>query len=197
MPPNNYQIFQNFDRYQYQYQYTRNTLQLNNGPRIGGNDSIGDPSFGDVAFLSGVGQTDWSWGPMITDFDNDGYRDIVITNGYPRDVTDHDFITFRQMAYSVASTQQVLDQIPIVKIPNYAFRNTNGVQFEDVTQSWGLGVPRFQTDVPMPIWITTAPWIWLLTISMTKHSSIKTPPVKVQLTVVTTYIYNFMAAPKT
>ncbi|MET3503424.1 hypothetical protein ABIC45_005061 [Mucilaginibacter rubeus] len=143
MPPNNYQIFQNFDRYQYQYQYTRNTLQLNNGPRIGGNDSIGDPSFSDVAFLSGVGQTDWSWGPMITDFDNDGYRDIVITNGYPRDVTDHDFITFRQMAYSVASTQQVLDQIPIVKIPNYAFRNTNGVQFEDVTQSWGLDAPSF------------------------------------------------------
>ncbi|MGF7038268.1 VCBS repeat-containing protein [Mucilaginibacter lappiensis] len=143
MPSNNYQIYQNFDRYKYQYQYTRNTLQINQGPRLGQNDSIGDPTFSETAFLSGVGQTDWSWGPMITDFDNDGYRDIIITNGYPRDVTDHDFIMFRQQAYSVASTQQVLDQIPIVKIPNYAFKNTNGLQFEDVTKTWGLGIPSF------------------------------------------------------
>ncbi|WP_419701363.1 VCBS repeat-containing protein [Mucilaginibacter sp. NFX135] len=143
MPPNNYQIFQNFDRYKYQYQYTRNTLQINQGSRLGQNDSIGDPVFSETAFLSGVGQTDWSWGPMLTDFDNDGYRDLVITNGYPRDVTDHDFIVFRQQAYSVASTKQVLDQIPIVKIPNYAFKNTNGLQFEDVTKSWGLDLPSF------------------------------------------------------
>lgn len=143
MPPNNYQIYQNFDRYGYQYQYTRNTLQINQGPRLGQNDSIGDPTFSETAFLSGLGQTDWSWGPMITDFDNDGYRDVIITNGYPRDVTDHDFITFRQEAYSIASTKQVLDQIPIVKIPNYAFKNTNGLQFEDVTKSWGLDIPTF------------------------------------------------------
>ncbi|WP_183557048.1 VCBS repeat-containing protein [Mucilaginibacter sp. SP1R1] len=143
MPPNNYQIFQNFDRYKYQYQYTRNTLQINQGPRLGQNDSIGDPTFSETAFLSGVGQTDWSWGPMLTDFDNDGYRDLVITNGYPRDVTDHDFITFRQQAYSVASNKQVLEQIPVVKIPNYAFKNTNGLQFEDVTKSWGLDIPSF------------------------------------------------------
>jgi hypothetical protein len=76
-----------------------------------------------LAFLSGVAQTDWSWGPMITDFDNDGYRDIVITNGYPRDVTDHDFIVFRNESYAIATKKQVLDQIPIVKISNYAFRN--------------------------------------------------------------------------
>lgn len=143
MPPNNYQIYQNFDRYKYQYQYTRNTLQINQGPRVGQNDSIGDPIFSEAAFFSGVAQTDWSWGPMLTDFDNDGYRDLVVTNGYPRDVTDHDFIVFRQQAYSVASTKQVLGQIPIVKIPNYAFKNTNGLQFEDVTKSWGLDIPSF------------------------------------------------------
>lgn len=143
MPANNYQIFQNFDYYGYQYQYTRNTLQINKGPRLGQNDSIGAPIFSETAFLSGVGQTDWSWGPMLTDFDNDGLRDLIITNGYPRDVTDHDFITFRNQAFAIASSKQILDQIPIVKIPNYAFKNTDGLQFTDVTKSWGLSAPSF------------------------------------------------------
>ncbi len=140
---NSYQTLQNFDKYDYQRQYVHNTLQLNQGPRVGQNDSIGDPAFSEVSFLSGVEQTDWSWCPLITDFDNDGLRDIVITNGYPRDVTDHDFIAFREQSFSIASTKQVLDQIPIVKISNYAFKNTNGLQFEDVTKNWGLDVPTF------------------------------------------------------
>jgi len=140
---NSYQTLQNFDKYDYQRQYVHNTLQLNQGPRVGQNDSIGDPAFSEVSFLSGVEQTDWSWCPLITDFDNDGLRDIIITNGYPRDVTDHDFIAFREQSFSIASTKQVLDQIPIVKIPNYAFKNSNGLQFKDVTKDWGLSVPTF------------------------------------------------------
>ncbi len=142
-PANNYQLYQNFDRYGYQYQYNRNTLQINQGPRLGQDDSIGDPAFSEVGFLSGVAQTDWSWCPLITDFDNDGFRDIVITNGYPRDVTDHDFTTFRAEAFAIASKKQILDQIPIVKIPNYAFKNSGDLQFTDVTKSWGLDVPTF------------------------------------------------------
>src|SRR5579871_2343663 len=59
MRPNNYQAFQNMDRYDYQYQYSRNTLQLNQGPRVGQNDSIGDPAFSEVSFMSNVAQTDW------------------------------------------------------------------------------------------------------------------------------------------
>lgn len=132
------QLYQNFDRWGYQYQYNHNTLQLNQGPRLGQNDSIGAPIFSEVSFLSGVAQTDWSWGPMITDFDNDGFRDIVVTNGYPRDVTDHDFITFRNESYAIATKKQVLDQIPIVKIPNYAFHNNGKLQFDDVSKTWGL-----------------------------------------------------------
>jgi hypothetical protein len=143
MPGTSNQLYQNFDAYGYQYQYNHNTLQLNQGPRLGQNDSIGAPIFSEVAFLSGVAQTDWSWGPMITDFDNDGYRDIVITNGYPRDVTDHDFITFRNESYSIATKKQILDQIPVVKIPNYAYRNNSKLQFEDVTKSWGLDEASF------------------------------------------------------
>jgi hypothetical protein len=143
MPGTSYQLYQNFDFYGYQYQYNHNTLQLNQGPRLGQNDSIGAPAFSEVAFLSGVAQTDWSWGPMITDFDNDGFRDIVVTNGYPRDVTDHDFITFRNESFIIASKKQILEQIPIVKIPNYAFRNNGKLQFEDVTKSWGMDIASF------------------------------------------------------
>ncbi|HTD98992.1 MAG TPA: VCBS repeat-containing protein [Mucilaginibacter sp.] len=143
MSPNNYQAFQNFDKYGHQYQYPRNTLQLNQGPRLGQNDSIGDPAFSEVAFLSGISQTDWSWGPMLTDFDDDGFRDLIITNGYPRDVTDHDFMNFRAQSYFIATKKQILDQIPIIKIPNFAFRNKGNLQFDDVTDSWGFGTPTF------------------------------------------------------
>jgi len=143
MSPNNYQLYQNFDYYGYQYQYNHNTLQVNQGPRLGQNDSIGAPVFSETAYLSGISQTDWSWCPLITDFDNDGFRDVVVTNGYPRDVTDHDFTTFRAEAFLVATKKQVLDQIPIVKIPNYAYKNNGNLQFTDVTKSWGLDVPTF------------------------------------------------------
>jgi len=143
MGSNSYQVYKNFDYYGYQYQYNRNTLQINQGPRLGQNDSIGDPVFSETSFLSGLSQTDWSWCPLITDFDNDGFRDIVVTNGYPRDVNDHDFITFRAQAYFIASKKTILDQIPIVKIPNYAFKNDGDLHFNDVTKDWGLDVPTF------------------------------------------------------
>jgi len=137
------ELNENFDKYGYQYQYNRNTLQINRGGRIGQNDSVGDPIFSETSFLSGVAQTDWSWCPLITDFDNDGLRDIVVTNGYPRDINDHDFRIFRHDAFVNAPIQQMLDQIPVVKIPNYAFKNKGNMQFADVTNSWGLDLPTF------------------------------------------------------
>ncbi len=143
MGANSYQMFQNYDHYGHQYQYPRNTLQLNQGPKVGQNDSIGTPAFSEISFLSNVSQTDWSWGPLLTDFDNDGYRDLIITNGYPRDVTDHDFMNFRAQSYFIASKKQILDQIPIIKIPNFAFRNDGKLKFDDVTANWGLGTPTF------------------------------------------------------
>jgi hypothetical protein len=143
MSSNSYQTFQNFDKYGYQYQYVRNTLQLNQGPRLGPNGALGSPIFSEISFMSGIAQTDWSWAPLITDFNNDGYRDIIITNGYPRDVTDHDFIAYREEAYSIASKKQVLDQIPIVKLHNYAFQNKGDLTFNDVSKNWGLSLPTF------------------------------------------------------
>ena len=143
MGSNNYQGYLNSDIYGYQYQYVRNTLQLNQGTRVGDNDSIGSPAFSEIGFLSGISQTDWSWTPLVTDFNNDGYRDIIITNGYPKDVTDHDFMAFRDRAYTLASKQDILAQIPEVKIHNYAFMNNGDLTFTDVSQKWGLTTPCF------------------------------------------------------
>ena len=72
----NYRNYQNNDSFGYQYQYVRNTLQLNQGPRMLSNDSLGDPIFSDIGFYSGISSTDWSWAPLVQDFDNDGLRDI-------------------------------------------------------------------------------------------------------------------------
>jgi hypothetical protein len=140
---NNTNTYQNFENYGYQYQYVRNTLQLNQGPTIGQHDSIGIPAFSDIGFMSGMSQTDWSWTPMVVDFDNDSYRDLVITNGFPRDWSDHDFIAYRQQSGGRMSYMQMLPLIPQVKLHNYAFRNNGSAGFDDVTDSWGLSLPTF------------------------------------------------------
>ena len=143
MNSGSYQIYQNSDHFGYQYQYVRNGLQLNQGPSVKQNDSIGDPVFTDVGFFSGIAETDWSWTPLVADFDNDGYRDIIVTNGFPRDVTDHDFIAFRRESATIADKEYTLSQMPQVKLNNYAFRNNGDITFENVTSKWGLEVPTF------------------------------------------------------
>ncbi|MBC7826196.1 MAG: VCBS repeat-containing protein [Chitinophagaceae bacterium] len=143
MTGNNYRIYQNFEAYGYQYQYVRNVLQLNQGPRVKQHDSIGDPVFSDIGFYAGIAETDWSWAPVVTDFDNDGYRDIIISNGYPKDITDRDFISFRKMADQLASKEMLLKQIPEVKLHNYAYRNNGDLTFRDVSEEWGLSIPTY------------------------------------------------------
>ncbi|HKG67955.1 MAG TPA: VCBS repeat-containing protein, partial [Segetibacter sp.] len=115
----------------------------NQGPRVNQKDSVGDPVFSDIGFFSGVAETDWSWTPLVQDFDNDGNRDIIITNGFPKDITDHDFVSFRQHSYSIASKQFTLEQIPQVKLHNYAFKNNGNLTFENTTQAWGITTPSF------------------------------------------------------
>ncbi|MDX2045419.1 MAG: VCBS repeat-containing protein [Chitinophagaceae bacterium] len=141
--PLNYQRYLNNDYYGYQYQYVRNTLQINQGQRILANDSLGPPVFSDIGFFAGIAETDWSWAPVVTDFDNDGHRDIIITNGFPKDVTDHDFIAYRNKASMLASTKEILEQIPQVKISNYAYKNKGDLSFENVTGKWGLDKATF------------------------------------------------------
>jgi len=139
----NYYAYQSMMSENIILQYVRNTLQINQGPRMNNNDSVGDPLFAEIGFLAGISQTDWSWSPLIADFDNDGNRDILITNGYPRDVTDHDFAAFRNQSSGIASKKQLLQQIPEIKIPNYAFRNTGDLKFRNTTAEWGMTIPSF------------------------------------------------------
>lgn len=141
----NYFTYQNFEMFHRQYQYVRNTLQLNLGPRVLENDSIGPPAFSEIGFMSGLAETDWSWTPLIADFNNDAYRDVIVTNGFPKDVTDHDFIAYRRESPEATATpkMELLKKIPEVKLHNYAFQNKSGYQFVDATDNWGLQEPTF------------------------------------------------------
>jgi hypothetical protein len=144
MNPNSYQGYMNLLRYGYNLQYVRNTLQFNQGfISSNKNDTANHPVFSEIAFMSGISETDWSWCPTVSDFDNDGFKDIIITNGYPRDVTDNDFVSYRSEVNNFASWDNLLSHIPQIKIPNYAFKNNGKLEFADVTTDWGLDQPSF------------------------------------------------------
>ncbi|MBN7812719.1 VCBS repeat-containing protein [Algoriphagus sp. H41] len=131
---NVYQTYLNNEQFGYEYQYVRNMLHVNNGPGV---------PFSEVGLMAGIYQTDWSWAPLFGDVDNDGLRDLLVTNGFPRDITDKDFANYRADVGSIATVRQLLDSIPIVKIPNYSYRNTGNLGFEDSGAAWGLNVPSF------------------------------------------------------
>jgi hypothetical protein len=142
-PPINYTSYINSLMYGYQYQYIRNMVQANMGASVGQNDSVGHPIFGDIGFYSNIAETDWSWTPLVADFDNDGLRDIIFTNGFRKDITDHDFAMYRQQAYQLTPKMEMLKEIPEVKIHNYAYRNTGDFRFTETTFDWGFEAPTF------------------------------------------------------
>ncbi|GAB3986258.1 VCBS repeat-containing protein [Spirosoma daeguense] len=148
LPGSNYNRFQMEQELGYQPQYMRNTLQLNRGmSEINGNPTV---SFSEIGQLAEIEKTDWSWAPLLADLDNDGWKDLYITNGYRRDVTNLDFIVFNHEQASFGTpeaqwkqTKDELYRLPDVKIPKYAYRNQGGnpkasLTFEDVSESWGL-----------------------------------------------------------
>ncbi|WP_296697636.1 VCBS repeat-containing protein [Algoriphagus sp.] len=137
---NAYQTYINNEQWGYEYQYVRNMLHMNNGPGV---------PFSEVGMMAGVYQTDWSWAPLFGDVDNDGMRDLLVTNGFPRDITDKDFANYRADVGSIATVRQLLDSIPIVKIPNYAFRNSGELAFEDKSAEWGLNKPSFSNGAAL------------------------------------------------
>ncbi|NQW76538.1 MAG: VCBS repeat-containing protein, partial [Cytophagales bacterium] len=138
-PPNNYQTYINSDQFGYTYQYMRNTLQLNSGNQADGTSK----PFHEISLMAGISESEWSWCPSLADFDNDGYRDLFVTNGYPRDVTDRDFMLYRANTLQLSSSALMLEQVPVIKISNYAYRNRGDLTFEDVTEKWGLSIPSF------------------------------------------------------
>lgn len=132
--PSNYQKEVFTKKYQYEQQYTRNTLQLNQGY----NSSTGLPIHSEMGMYAGIHETDWSWAPLFADYDNDGFQDLLITNGFPKDVTDRDFGDFRATASRLVTKQVLLAAIPEIKIPNFIYKNNGDLTFTDMTKDWGL-----------------------------------------------------------
>ncbi|MBO0938588.1 VCBS repeat-containing protein [Fibrella sp. HMF5335] len=130
----------------YQDEYVRNVLQLNTGGQ-----------FSEIGQLAGVFRTDWSWAPLLQDYDNDGRKDLFITNGYRRDITNLDYVMYLNEQFQGfgiknanirRETLKKLYDLPEVKLHNYFFRNTNGDPatppvFADVSEAWGLGEANF------------------------------------------------------
>lgn len=130
-----YNIFLLKRSFGYHSQFSRNMLQLNRG------NSTGDmPVFSEVARISGVEATDWSWAPLITDLDNDGWKDIFITNGIWRRPNDLDYLKYisNRQIQAVAPDKVLIEKMPSGKVENYAFRNQGDLTFEDVSADWGL-----------------------------------------------------------
>lgn len=128
-------------RYQYQMQYMRNNLQVN----VGNDPATGAPEFSEMGLFAGIARTDWSWATLLADFDNDGRKDVFITNGYRKNITDRDFITYAE-EYSLFGSDaartkkrdEMLSKVPEIKLKNYAYRNVADYEFENVSAAWGL-----------------------------------------------------------
>ncbi|WPP51669.1 VCBS repeat-containing protein [Catalinimonas niigatensis] len=148
--------FENWNRYQhnvnndYHHQFTRNMLHLNNGPvgEQAGNQNI---SFTEIGRLSGVEATDWSWSALMADLDNNGSKDIYITNGIYQDILNQDYLKFISSDVVVKSIvteegvnyEKLIEMIPSQPISNYVFSSDGKLVFQDSTQSWGLAQPGF------------------------------------------------------
>ena len=142
--------FENWDKYRdninndYYHQFTRNMLHRHNGI-----NSVKGITFSEVGRLSGIEATDWSWSALIADLDNDGHKDIYITNGIAQDILNQDYLSYvanEEVARMVISEKgvdfkQLIDIIPVTRISNYAYSGTSNLLFTDKTQDWGLGTP--------------------------------------------------------
>ncbi|HUX55898.1 MAG TPA: VCBS repeat-containing protein [Bacteroidales bacterium] len=140
-------LFENWDRYQeklakgYYHQFARDVLQLNNQ----------NGSFSEIGRLSGISTTDWSWGALIMDLDNDGWKDIFVANGIYKDLLDRDYLDFysdpsvmRSMIQSEEKAiLRIIDMIPSVRVPNYTFHNNGDLTFTNLSDLWGLSTPSF------------------------------------------------------
>ena len=121
-------------------QYMANSLQINTGKG----------TFFDVANMAGIASTDWSWASLLVDLDNDGYKDIVISNGIKKDVDNNDFRNTLIDLDSDTSVQELFElsqKAPSVPISNYAFRNNGNLEFEKVSKPWGFDTPSFSSGM--------------------------------------------------
>ncbi len=123
------------------YQYTANALQLNNG----------NLAFSEIALFAGVADTDWSWGPLIVDLDNDGLKDIYVTNGMVKNTNNIDYDKYKNELLQKQSTNlwtqehiiELLNSIPTYKTVDFVFKNTDGLTFKEYNDKWGVNLPSY------------------------------------------------------
>ena len=140
-----YNIFKLKQSKDFHQQYIQNTLQLNNG----------NNSFSEVAYFSGVAATDWSWAGLLFDMDNDGFRDIFVTNGINHDLTDLDFVDFlaNEIILEMEKTgksqavDSIINKMPIRPQPNYAYKNNGDITFSNANKDWGFEIPSMSNGV--------------------------------------------------
>ncbi len=140
--------FENWDKYQlnvkngYHHQFTRNVLQLNNK----------NGTFSEIGRLAGVHATDWSWSALLADLNNDGYKDIYVTNGIYQDLMDQDYINYYSNDPKIigairnreeGAILRLIEKMPSEPIPNYVFENNKDLTFSKKTLEWGLATPSF------------------------------------------------------
>ncbi len=151
LPENDYRLktttrFDEFDVYNaklrgdFHHQFTTNCLQLNNG----------DGTFSEIADLAGVNATDWSWGALIFDFNNDGWKDIFVSNGISRDLTNQDFLSYfgsdeaiNEVKHGGFKAKMFLDKMPKTPITSYGFVNQKNLQFKNESIPLGFSTPSF------------------------------------------------------
>jgi hypothetical protein len=125
------------------YQYMSNMLQLNNG----------NETFSEIAAMAGVTNTDWSWSPLLVDLDNDGYKDLFISNGMRKNTNNNDFIAYKDNRIEEESKKanpdieslilDILNSLPTEKAVNLVFKNVNGLVFERYNEIWGVTEPSY------------------------------------------------------
>jgi hypothetical protein len=134
----NYELFQVRDQAGLHKQYMRNMLQLNNG----------NGTFSEIGQLAGVSNTDWSWAPLLADYDNDGWKDLFVTNGFLHDYTNLDFLKYmgdflhdRQGDVQRKNLLELVRKMPSSQMTGYAFRNDGGTTFTNMSAAWGITAP--------------------------------------------------------
>ena len=134
LAPDNYDKFEHNLNTGFHYQFMRNMLQLNNG----------NTTFSEVGQIAGISNTDWSWAALAADYDNDGWKDLFITNGYHRDYTNLDFINYMNSYVEKRGRIQredvlkIIEQMPSTDISNYMYKKSGDINYSNVTTDWGL-----------------------------------------------------------
>jgi hypothetical protein len=132
----NYEAFDLNVKVGFYYQFMRNMLHLNNG----------NNTFSEVGQLAGISNTDWSWAPLFADFDNDGWKDLFVSNGYTRDYTNMDFLKYmgdnlKDRRVMRQDLFDIVNKMPSSEVKSYFFKNNTDATFTNTSALWGISLP--------------------------------------------------------